>query len=175
MQELDWIREIKRGNTEYLEPLYEAYHGRIFALCLRFTRNRSDAEEQLQEIFMRILAKIDSFAERSSFSTWIYRLATNHLINFTNKGKGREEINLEEAPEGRALGRDHDLAMALRKAVADLPEGFRKVFILHDQQGLKHDEIGDILGISPATSRSQLCRARLALREVLKPLREHCA
>jgi RNA polymerase sigma-70 factor (ECF subfamily) len=67
--------------------------------------------------------------------------------------------------------------MALEKAVAGLPDGFRKVFLLHDGEGLKHEEIAEILGCSAATSRSQLCRARLALREQLKPMlaKEHCA
>ncbi len=119
---------------------------------------------------MRIMAKIDSFGEKSSFSTWVYRLATNHLINFVKSRKGHDDLALDETPEEGAPPPDTETAMVLQKAIASLPEGFRKVFILHDQEGLRHEEIGEILGISPGTSRSQLSRARVALRNQLKPL-----
>ena len=72
--------------------------------------------------------------------------------------------------EPGACGPDVPLALALARAVRTLPDGYRRVFILHDQEGFKHEEIGEVLGISPATSRSQLARARLALREQLKPM-----
>ena len=170
MEEMFWIREIKRGETRYLENLYQAYHGKIYALCFRFTRNTGDAEEQMQEIFMRVMAKIDRFEEKSSFGTWVYRLATNHLINFTKSRKGREDISLDDSHEEGAPPPDTETALVLRQAIAALPEGFRKVFILHDQEGLRHDEIGSILGISPGTSRSQLSRARVAMRALLQPL-----
>ncbi len=169
MEEAFWIRQIKCGETRYLADLYERHKARLFSLCLRFTRNPSDAEEQLQEIFMRIMDKIDRFEEKSSFATWAYRLAVNHLINFKSR-HAPERVGLDEAPEEQAPAGDPALRMALEKAVAALPEGFRKVFILHDSEGLKHEEIARILGCSAATSRSQLCRARLALRDQLGPL-----
>ncbi len=168
-EEFLWIQRIRQGETDYFHRLYQKHHQRLFSLCWRFVRSAQDAEEQLQEIFLKILQKLDRFEARSSFSTWAYRLATNHMINFINRGR-RDETSLEDAPETSACETDHELAMALRKAVAQLPDGFRKVFILHDQEGFRHEEIADILGCSAATSRSQLCRARLALRDKLKPL-----
>ena len=176
MDEAYWIRQIKAGETRWLADLYREHHARLFALCMRFTRNHGDAEEQLQEIFMRIMDKISSFKGQSSFGTWSYRLAVNHLINFTNRKRPEQTVLEEIHEEGVAMG-DPALRVALERAIARLPDGFRKVFLLHDREGLKHEEIAEILGCSTATSRSQLCRARLALREQLKPMlaKEHCA
>lgn len=170
MDDAFWVSKIKRGETRYFENIYEQHKGKLYSLCYRFTRNSSDAEEQLQEIFMKLISKIDKFQGKSSFGTWLYRLAVNHLINYTKGDKHREDVALEEVKEEGATRGDPDLSMALRKAVQQLPEGFRKVFVLHDQEGLRHEEIAAILGCSPATSRSQLCRARLALRERLQPM-----
>jgi len=166
-EELVWIQRVREGDTHYFQRLYHKHCGKLYGLCRRFTRTTQDAEEQLQEIFLKILEKMDSFQARSSFAAWAYRLAANHLTNFVNRT--RTEAPLETAPEQPAAAADHDLAIALRKAVAELPEGFRNVFILHDQEGFRHEEIAEMLGCSPATSRSQLCRGRLALREKLKP------
>ena len=166
-EELVWIKKIKSGETRYFRNLYDKHSGKLFSLCYRFTNNQADAEEQLQEIFMRLLAKIDQFRGDASFKTWAHRLAVNHLINFTNKKKmdyETPELDTKAAPVGRP-----ELLMALEQAVSALPDGFRNVFILHDREGFAHEEIAKMLGCSPATSRSQLCRARLALRNLLKP------
>ena len=163
-EELRWIKGIKAGDMDSFHALYQKHHRKLFSLCYRFTQNQADAEEQLQEIFMKILDKIDSFREESSFSTWVYRLSVNHLLNFRRgNGSSDDEPLNHEVP----VQRDPSLRIMLAKAVAALPDGFRKVFILHDQEGFKHDEIAGILDCSPATSRSQLCRARMALREQL--------
>lgn len=168
--EVVWIRKIKKGDTRFFRKLYDKHHRKLHSLCFRFTRNPEDAEEQLQEVFMKVLSKIDQFREESSFGTWVYRLTVNHLINFekgNRKHRGQESL-VEDTVFGRET-RQSDLALALDRAVAALPDGFRHVFILHDREGFRHEEIGRILGVSPATSRSQLCRARMALRDQLKP------
>ena len=165
--ELRWIRKVKAGETHFFQHLYQKHNKRLFSLCFRFTKNRMDAEEQLQEVFLKILIKIDQFREEASFSTWAYRLAVNHLINAQKKNQKPEdptpvqEIAWESRPRP-------ELAMILKEAVGSLPEGYRKVFVLHDQEGFNHEEIANILNCSPATSRSQLCRARIALREKLR-------
>lgn len=168
-QELAWVRRIQNGETQYFQQLYQKHHRKLFSLCYRFTKNAQDAEEQLQEIFMRLLEKIGQFEEKSSFSTWLHRLAVNHLLNFTKRaGREAETLPLTEAAQQTTRARP-DLGLVLRHAVSSLPGGFRTVFILHDQEGFPHDEIARILGCSPANSRSQLCRARLALRKILRP------
>ena len=166
-----WIQKIKAGQTQYFTDLYDRYKGRLFSLSYRFTGNHGDAEEQLQEVFMRLLAKIDQFRGEASFATWAHRLAVNHLLNFSRREKSRGAHYVESPDREQGARSDNpDLALCLRQAIGELPHGFRKVFILHDQEGFKHEEIGQILGCSPATSRSQLSRARLSLREKLQGL-----
>ena len=166
-EEITWIRQIQRGDTDKFRLLYAKHQQRLWSLCWRFTCNVQDAEEQLQEIFMRVLRKLPKFQEKSSFSTWLYRLAVNHLINFKNRKKEGETILPEEHDRERFA--DPDLSLALMHAINELPPGYRQVFILHDQEGYGHDEIAKILNISAGTSRSQLYRARVALRERMKP------
>jgi len=166
-EEALWIDHIKRGETRFFQELYQKHRRKLFTLCYRFTRNPVDAEDQLQEIFMRLLEKIDSFRGQSSFATWAHRLAVNHLINFT---KGRQFQDAPAEIRDEAIAGDPDLSLILARAIGELPAGFRNVFILHDQEGYRHEEIAALLGCSAATSRSQLSRARLSLREKLKPV-----
>lgn len=167
-EEKVWIEKIKAGQPEFFRALYDRHHRKLFALCYRFTGNIADAEEQLQEVFMRILDKIDTFKGDSSFSTWSHRLTVNHLINFCRKRDRRQDdYALEHAPEpSRKI--DPGIGLTLEKAIGELPHGYRNILILHDQEGFKHDEIAQMMGISAVTSRSQLSRARLALRNKLR-------
>ena len=175
LDEINWINGLKNGEMEYFDLLYHKYCKKLYALCYRFTRNTHDSEEQLQEIFMRMLDKIKLYKGESSFQSWLYRLATNHLLNHVKAGKKRQlETPLLSDEISVTRGRDHALALALEKAMAELPEGFRKVFVLHDQLGFRHEEIAEIIGCSPGNSRSQLSRGRLALREKLKPELRRC-
>ena len=175
-EELVWIKKIKAGDTHYFSHLYEKYHRKLYALCYRFSRNQADAEEQLQEIFLKVLEKIPSFRADSLFSTWLTRLAINHMINFQNRESQLSEKTdvLDTVIDEKLNAVDFssvehsELSIMLDRAIANLPKGFQHVFILHDQIGLRHEEIGDVLGITAATSRSQLSRARVALRKLLK-------
>lgn len=169
-EELIWIKKINAGDNAPFRQLYAKHHSKLFALCYRFTRSRSDAEDQLQELFMKILAKGSSFRGQSSFTTWLYRLATNHLINFQSRRRDYAQTSLVGQEPEATSERDVPLSLILKRALAELPEGFRNVFILHDQAGFNHGEIAKILQITASTSRSQLSRARLALRELLRPL-----
>jgi RNA polymerase sigma-70 factor (ECF subfamily) len=168
-EEIQWINKIKAGEASFFTKLYGRYHGRLYALCYQFTRNSADAEEQLQEIFLKILAKIEGFRQESTFATWASRLAVNHLINFQNR---RRDTMFEQLDESRHLeqtdsGPSQELSLSLAKAILELPAGYRQIFILHEQLGLTHVEIAELLEITAATSRSQLCRARLTLKEML--------
>ena len=167
-EETFWIEKIKAGESEYFQALYERHHRKLFALCYRFTGNMADAEEQLQEVFMRILDKIGSFKGDSSFSTWSHRLTVNLLINFCRKrDRKQDDVTLDQVPEPSRKS-DPGMGLTLRKAIGDLPQGYRSVLILHDQEGFRHEEIAKFLGISAVTSRTQLSRARMSLRKMLK-------
>jgi len=168
-EEIEWIRRIKLGDMECFSRLYKKYHRQIYILCFQFTRDANDAEDQLQDIFMRILEKVNSFEEKSTFSTWMTRLAVNHLINFQNRKKETLSDDFsDEAHTSRQTEKSPELAISLQQALFSLPKGYRQVVILHDQLGLHHDEIAQLLDIKPSSSRSQLCRARLILREALR-------
>lgn len=150
------------------DRLYERYHQRIFGLCYRFTGNSADAEEMLQEAFLRMLHKVRQFDGRSAFSTWFYRLTMNALLNEKRHRSRRPALQAEDASlEPQAPVSDPDLRMALERALGALPDGYRQVFVLHDQEGFDHSEIAEILGCSVSNSKSQLSRARAALRQKL--------
>lgn len=170
-EETVWIQRIKSGDADGFGPLYERHYRKLFALCYRFTGNPADAEEQLQEVFMRILDKIDSFKGDSSFATWAHRLTVNHLINFCRKrDREKDDVHLDQIPEP-SKREDPGMGLTLQKAIQELPPGYRSVLILHDQEGFRHDEIAAFLGITAVTSRTQLSRARLSLRnKLLLPL-----
>lgn len=169
-EESFWISRIRKGESHYFKPLYDRHHQKIFALCYRFMRNMEDAEDMVQEIFMRMLKKINSFDGRSSFATWFHRLAVNALINAEKKRARASSPVSPPAHEPSAPHTDSSIGLALEQAIATLPAGFRQVFILHDQEGFDHTEIAGILGCSVANSKSQLCRARSALRQKLTGL-----
>ncbi|QTD53651.1 RNA polymerase sigma factor [Sulfidibacter corallicola] len=166
-----WIEQIKKGNTHFFRLLYQAHYKMVFRLCYRFTRDVAEAEEQLQEVFMKVLGKLDGFRGDSAFSSWLYRLTTNHMLNHqTRVRRHANTIALDESLQGHHHEEDPLMKAALARAIEQLPTGLRTVLILHDQEGLKHDDIAELLDISAGTSRSQLTRARMALRKKLEPL-----
>jgi RNA polymerase sigma-70 factor (ECF subfamily) len=142
--------------------------------------NVAEAEDLTQEAFLQLHRKIDSFRGDSAFSTWLHRLAINVVLMHLRK-KGLSLISLDEAMEptleegpGRSFGApDLTLAgsidrLALQRAVANLPAGYRLIFILHDIEGYEHNEIASMLECSIGNSKSQLHKARLKLRDALR-------
>jgi len=164
-----------QGDTAAFERVYQAHMPRIFNLARRMAG--SDAAEELtQDVFVRAWQKLSLFRGESSFATWLHRLAVNVIIErFRTLGTARErflsdgEAVLDVAP---AVSTKHlDLSMDLQAAIEQLPDGARTVFVLHDVEGYRHEEIGDILGVSAGTSKSQLHRARHTLRALLNKRR----
>ena len=159
------------GDTGAFERLYRRHAPRIHALCHRMVGSGL-AEDTTQDVFIRAWEKLELFEGKSAFGTWLYRLAINVcLARRTKAGKRRErfrrdEIALERAESPARRHMDH--GMDLERAIERLPERARQVFVLHDVEGYKHREIGDLLGISPGTSKSQLHEARMALRGHLR-------
>jgi RNA polymerase sigma-70 factor (ECF subfamily) len=163
------------GNIAAFELLYERYHRRTYGLCLRMTNSQTEAEDLTQEVFIQLFRKIGSFRGDSAFSTWLHRLTVNQvLMHFRKRSVKNEKTSVDgEIPEQIVPGTENHKKMpvldriALRKAVSELPPGYKKVFLLHDVEGYEHEEVARIMKISVGTSKSQLHKARLKLRGLL--------
>jgi RNA polymerase sigma-70 factor (ECF subfamily) len=167
------VGAIQQSDPGSREALYHRYKRRVFGLALRIV-GASDAEEVAQEAFIRIFRGLPKFRGDAALSTWIYRLAVNAALSHrTRRAAARlpiEEAQAEadgephatEAPRGDAV-----LRARLERALAKLPAGYRTVIVLHDVEGLEHEEIASILGCHVGTSKSQLHKARGKLREIL--------
>ena len=169
--EADVLARVRDGDTRAFESLYHAYAGRVYATCLRLSGDRERAEEITQDVFVRLWTKIGTFKGDSAFSSWLYRIAANLAID-RMRAKTRidqwetidEDVSSRPDPRPRS---SPDLHVALERAIGKLPVGARTVFVLHDIEGYRHEEIGDMVGIAPGTSKAQLHRARRLLREIL--------
>jgi RNA polymerase sigma-70 factor, ECF subfamily len=179
--EEDTIRLAQEGNAAAFEQLYRRYCGRVYALCLRMVKNDGEAEDLTQEAFLLLFRKIHTFRGESRFSTWLHRLTVNLVLMGLRKKRYAEvslDATLESGEEdSRPLielgGPDLRLNgvvdhMNLSRAIEQLPDGYKKMFILHDVEGYEHHEIAKILGCSSGNSKSQLYKARLRLRELLQ-------
>jgi len=167
------------GDHHAFAQLYNQNKRRIYSLCLRMVNNTAEAEDLTQEAFLQLHRKISTFRGDSSFVTWMHRLAINVVLMHLRK-KGLSVVSLDEImdpgnDEGprRSFGAPDLLLsgsidrMVLEKVVADLPAGYRLIFILHDIEGYEHNEIATMLNCSIGNSKSQLHKARLRLRETL--------
>ena len=136
------------------------------------TGNPADAEDLLQEVSLLAFSRLDSFRGESAFGTWLHRIAVNSALQALRKAETREKREAP-MPETIAVGPrvgDSLLQDRLEAALDRLPDGMRKILILHDVEGYTHDEIGELLGVAAGTSKSQLFKARAKMREMLKPL-----
>lgn len=164
-----------KNNIAAFEMLYERHHRRVYSLCLRMTNSQTEAEDLTQEVFIQLFRKIGSFRGDSAFSTWLHRMTVNQVLMYFRRRSVKNEKTSEngEMPEQTVSGTENPRKMpvldriALKKAVAQLPNGYRNVFILHDVQGYEHEEVAKLMGISVGTSKSQLHKARLKLRGLL--------
>jgi RNA polymerase sigma-70 factor (ECF subfamily) len=163
----------KAGDAAAFEELYRGQAPRLFGLACRIV-GRADAEDLLQEIFLTAHRKLPLYKGESSIGTWLFRLGTNLCLDHLRSRGARfahvtEE--LDEAPEATPAQSGAVLGVVdridLERALASLPPGCRSVFVLHDVEGLEHREIGEWLGISEGTSKSQLHKARMRLRKLL--------
>ena len=165
------------GDRRAFERLYRTHVNRIFALCVRMTNDRTAAEELTQDVFVRAWQKLSLFRGDSAFGTWLHRLAVNLVLN-ARKTEGRDrkrfgarEQELDDEPlewQITARASSPGLAMDLEAAIGMLPPGARRVFVLHDVEGYKHEEIAEQLSITAGGSKAQLHRARLLLRKALE-------
>jgi RNA polymerase sigma-70 factor (ECF subfamily) len=151
--------------------LYTLFSRRVYSLCVRIA-GLASADEVAQEVFLKIFRGLPKFRGDSQLSTWIYRLAVNAAL--TNVTRRPRDLPLEEqTTEPRAVPPpegDPALRARMERALAALPAGYRAVIVLHDVEGLNHEEIAEVLGCRVGTSKSQLHKARLRMRELLGPL-----
>ncbi|HTW90484.1 MAG TPA: sigma-70 family RNA polymerase sigma factor [bacterium] len=166
------VTEIKPQTGEPLafERLYELYRGRVFNTAYRMLSNRADAEDVTQDVFVKVFKKLSSFRGESAVSTWIYRIAVNACLDFRRRRRLRQTVSIDDGMEVGST--PLSVGRLIESALPKMAEGYRQVFVLHDIQGLKHEEIGKILGITDGASKSQLHRARAFLRRELAPYLE---
>jgi RNA polymerase sigma-70 factor (ECF subfamily) len=159
------------GDQQAFERLYRAHVGRVYGLALRMA-GQGEAEELTQDVFVRAWEKLGSFRGEAAFGTWLHRLAVNLVLSErTRRGRERHRLDEDDAMLDRTAARREtpEVAMDLDVAIGRLPDGARQIFVLHDVEGYKHEEIGEMLGIAVGTSKAQLHRARMLLRGHLAP------
>jgi len=180
--EAEAIERAKQGDAEAFEALYHLHKRRVYSLCLRMTANTATAEDLTQEAFLQLFRKIGTFRGESAFSTWLHRMSVNVVLMQLRK-KGLPVVPLEETLEADGEttkkepgAEDAHLAgsidrLRLGASIAALPPGYRMIFVLHDVEGYEHNEIAQMVGCSIGNSKSQLHKARMKLRELLKTSR----
>jgi RNA polymerase sigma-70 factor (ECF subfamily) len=163
------VAKAAEGDVRAFEQLYAAHLPKVHSLVRRMTGGR-DADELTQDVFVRVWQKLASFRGDSAFATWLHRLAVNVVIEkFRTDTLRRQRLYDGEGIFDTlpAPGRSGDLAIDFEAALEKLPDGAREIFVLHDVEGYKHNEIAAMLEISPGTSKAQLHRARMMLRRHL--------
>jgi RNA polymerase sigma-70 factor (ECF subfamily) len=183
LTEAEIIRPAQHGDEAMFELLYRRHSRRVYAVCLRMLKDPAEAEELTQEVFLLLFRKIHTFRGKSAFSTWLHRLAVNRVLMCLRK-KTLQAVSLDERLDANETSGPPaiDLGCAdrvlegsldrinLERCIKRLPTGYRTIFVLHDVQGYKHQEIAEILGRSVGDSKSQLHKARGQLRNMLHEL-----
>lgn len=176
LKDYDLTQRSAKGDMVAFEQVYQRHHRRVYSICLRMLKNTTEAEDLTQDVFIQLHRKIGSFRGDSAFTTWLHRLTVNQVLMHFRKRNVKFEKTTEEGetPVQVVAGSGNPRKMpvvdkiALENAVEQLPNGYRNVFVLHDVEGYEHEEVARILGCSVGTSKSQLHKARLKLRKLLK-------
>ncbi len=177
----DVIRRAQQGDSDAFSTLFHAHKSRIYSLCLRMTNNTAEAEDLAQDAFLQVFRKLSSFRGDSALSTWLYRIAVNTVLMHFRK-KSLIQVSLDEPytsknDNAKQVRREYGIKddrlvgsvarLALTRAISELPEGYRTIFLLHEVEGYEHQEIADLLGCSVGNSKSQLHKAKLRIRDFL--------
>lgn len=173
-EEIDWVTALihraRGGDSNAFERLYREFSGRVYGLCLRMTRDPSTAEDCLQEAFINAWRALDRFEIRSSFSTWLHRIAVNVVLGKRRRPTITAEAPLEAADELAESDWSLDTPVEeseIEDAIASLPDGARDVLVLSGIYGYSHIETAQMLGVAEGTCKAQLHRARKLLKERL--------
>jgi RNA polymerase sigma-70 factor, ECF subfamily len=175
------VQRAQMGDQEAFATLFQLHKKRVYSVCLQMTKDVADAEDLTQEAFLQVFRNINSFRGDSAFSTWLYRIAVNTVLMKLRRRKAPPVLSLDEpvSPDSPSLKREIGQAdpnlsgvvdrIALRRAIAELPQGCRQIFDLHEVQGFQHHEIARRLECSIGNSKSQLHKAKMKMRDLLFP------
>ena len=176
-----WVKETQQGSQEAFTQIYNYLKNRLFSLAYRYTYNREAAEDILQETFIKIFSKLSTINKTETFIPWVYRVTINTALSYLRQQKKHfqaqvsaeaSELEVQDVPGVESLSqREDQLHQAIEAALRTLPPKLKTVFLLHDVQGFTHEEIAAILGWRVGTSKSQLFKARLKIRDFLKQKR----
>ena len=167
----DLIERCRAGDRAAQFELYKLYARAMYNTALRMVRHPHDAEDVLQSIFIEVFSKLESFRYESSIGAWIKRITINKSINFLKSRRlvfTELTVNTDRAEMSEGAAEPVFSVEKINRAIAELPDGYRVVFSLYAMEGYDHEEIGQILGVSEATSKSQYSRAKSKLREMLQ-------
>ena len=171
---IDLVKRSREGDMEAMEAIYEHYKRPVFNIIYRYTYNRDVAEDLLQDIFIKIFTHLHTLKGDDTFGGWLYRIAINTCYSYLRGEKSRLQKNVPLSEvEGKLEEKidesgDRMMRKTLEEAIQKLPHKLKSIFLLHDVQGFKHEEIAQTLGCSVGTSKSQLFKARMKIREYLK-------
>lgn len=182
-QDTELVLKAQRGDVHAFDELVERYHGKIYGLTYNMTSNREDAEDLTQEVFVKAFEALPRFQGKSSFYTWIYRIAVNKTINYRKKRNRKRALSLDQFDQEIKMdGNYHDLTskgsplrnmslselqIKLNEALQNLSEKHRTVVVMHDMQGIPHEDIAKVVGASVGTVRSRLFYARRQMQAEL--------
>lgn len=166
------INGCKKNDTKAQSELYHLFSGKLFALCLKYSRNYAEAEDHLQDAFLTIFEKINQFKNKGSFEGWLKRIAVNTVLQQYRKEKVydiTQENTLEDVEV--EIDQDNIPLQYLLKIIQELPDRYRLVFNLYVLDGYSHKDISEMLNITVGTSKSNLARARYILKETIEQYR----
>ncbi len=168
----------QRGDVDAFEALYRQHAGRVYALCLRLTADSQKARELTQDVFVRAWEALPEFRGEANITTWLHRIAVNAMLMQRRSERrrlsrvslaGDDDDDADALLQGVSAPADVGTAIDLERAVATLPPGVRRAFVLHDVEGYSHEEIARMTGLAAGTLRAQLHRARQLLIKRLSP------
>lgn len=174
MEQGELVERARDGDRAAMERLYREHAGRVYSVVRRLAGEDALADDLAQEAWIRAFEKLDLFRGDASFGTWMYRLATNTALNRLRSDRRHRELE-SEAPRDGIHGRNGSVDEAvinqrvLQRALDRLPDGYRRVLVLHDVEGMTHAEIAETLDVAVGTSKSQLHKARARMRELIEP------
>jgi RNA polymerase sigma-70 factor (ECF subfamily) len=177
------VKGIALRDESAFEEIVVRYGSKVLNLALRITRNQEDAEEILQDVFITVFTKVNSFEHKSQFSSWLYRVTMNSSFMKIRSRNRRRAVYLEEIEQSTKqnwvgnrtemfdidfMSSRHELREAIETAIKELPEDYRAIFILRDIDGLSNEAVGKVLHLSVPAVKSRLHRSRLLMRQQLK-------
>ncbi len=181
--DLKLIKKCKRGEEAAFEKLLNRYRGAIFSLCFRMTRHSEDARDLAQEIFIKVFSLLDRYDEEYAFSSWLFRIATNHCIDYLRRNRLRflsldgstrsddEEIELQlpdSGPRPDTVLQRKEALERLDEIITELPPHYRVITLLRHDQELSYEEIANILDLPLGTVKARIHRARNMIQQMLK-------